>query len=128
MNRTLASHLCKFVVVFFDDILIYNANEEEHAQHLQQVLQCLEINQFYVKLSKCHFCQHSIDYLGHIVDERGVHADPRKVDTVLNWPPITTLKQLRGFLGLTGYYRRFIKGYAHTATPLTELLKKDQFK
>lgn len=107
--------------------MIYSASLSNHITHLQLVLECLQSNQFFVKLSKCHFCQTSIEYLSHIVDAKGVHADPKKIEAMVNWPTITNLKQLRGFLGLTGYYRRFVRGYVAIAAPLTELLKKDAF-
>lgn len=127
MNQMLAPYLRKFVVDFFDNILIYSASVSDHVYHLQLILGCLQSNHFYVKLSECQFCQSSIEYLGHIVDSHGIHADQKKVAAMLEWPPITTVKQLRGFLGLTGYYRRFVRGYAAMAAPLTELLKKDAF-
>lgn len=128
MNKLFQAQLRKFVAVFFDDILVYSTTLEDHCAHLTIVLQLLHDNSFFVKLSKCSFGQPSIDYLGHIVSKEGVSVDPQKVAAMLDWPPPTTLKQLRGFLGLTGYYRRFVRGYAHLAFPLTELLKKHQFK
>lgn len=124
MNKMFTPCLQKFVVVFFDDTLVYSDSEHDHIHHLQQVLKCLESNQFNVKLSKCGFCQKSIEYLGHIVDSRGVHADSKKVDAMLNWRKVTTAKR---FLELTSYYHRFIKGYADIATLLPELLKKNAF-
>ncbi|KAH9775894.1 hypothetical protein KPL71_006537 [Citrus sinensis] len=128
MNQIFASFLRKFVIVFFYDILVYSATAEEHLRHLQQVLWCLHFHQFFVKLSKCLFCQDAIDYLGHIVSVSGVRADPQKIAVMVRWPTPQTTKKLRGFLGLTGYYRRFIRGYASLATPLTDLLCKDAFQ
>lgn len=128
MNCMLAPYLRRFIVVFFDDIFVYSSSIEEHASHLQQVFECLELHKFYIKMSKCSFCQLTIEYLGHLVDAQGVHADPKKVESMLVWPIPKTQKQLRGFLGLTGYYRRFVKGYSLKASPLTELLKKGGFK
>ncbi|KAH9667504.1 hypothetical protein KPL70_021062 [Citrus sinensis] len=127
MNQLFASFLRKFVIVFFDDILVYSASLAEHVHHLEQVMSCLYTSQFYVKFSKCLFCQESIDYLGHIVSARGVHADPQKITAMVDWPLPKSVKRLRGFLGLTGYYRRFIQGYATIAAPLTELLCKEAF-
>ncbi|GAV67265.1 hypothetical protein CFOL_v3_10771, partial [Cephalotus follicularis] len=95
--------------------------------HLTTVLKCLAVNQFFAKMSKCSFGQTVVEYLGHIVSAAGVQADPNKIEAMTKWPTPTNIRQLRGFLGLTGYYRRFIKGYASLAEPLTELLKKDAF-
>lgn len=128
MNLLFHNYLRKFVIVFFDDILVYSANMKEHVDHLTQVFQCLAENNFYFKLSKCYFGKDKIEYLGHIVSKQGVMADQSKVDAMVSWPKPSNLKQLRGFLGLTGYYRRFIRQYAMIAAPLTDLLKKDAFK
>ncbi|KAH9726475.1 hypothetical protein KPL70_008268 [Citrus sinensis] len=127
MNQNFAAYLQKFVIVFFDDILVYSATMADHLVHLEQVLLCLQMHQFFVKLSKCLFCKSSIEYLGHIISAMGVQADPQKVTAMLEWPLPQSTKQLRGFLGLTGYYRRFIRGYASLAAPLTDLLCKDAF-
>ncbi|XP_050911420.1 uncharacterized protein LOC127126527 [Lathyrus oleraceus] len=127
MNRLFSQFLRRFVIVFFDDILVYSSSLADHLQHLELVLNCLFTNSFYVKLSKCLFCQESIDYLGHIVSSQGVHADPAKLEAMVKWPIPSCIKQLRGFLGLTGYYRRFIANYASIATPLTDLLRHDAF-
>lgn len=127
MKQLFSPFLRRFVIVFFDDILVYSTSMELHLSHLEQVLSCLHASQFYVKMSKCMFCQPSIEYLGHIVTASGVQADPQKISAMLEWPMPTTLKQLRGFLGLTGYYRRFIQGYASIARPLTDLTCKDAF-
>ncbi|XP_043692891.1 uncharacterized protein LOC122643324 [Telopea speciosissima] len=128
MNRIFEPYLRKFVIIFFDDILVYSKTVEDHANHLALVLQCLQQNQFYAKLSKCSFAQSSIGYLGHIISSTGLQPDPEKIDAIANWPAPTTVKRLRGFLGLTGYYRKFIQGYASIASPLTDLLKKDAYK
>jgi hypothetical protein len=127
MNKIFQAALRKFVLVFFDDILIYSPSWHSHLQHLEWVLQVLEQNELYAKLSKCSFGQREVDYLGHIVSYSGVHIDANKIRDVLEWPTPTNIKQLRGFLGLTGYYRRFIKAYAQLAGPWTDLLKKDAF-
>ncbi|KAK6163610.1 hypothetical protein DH2020_000474 [Rehmannia glutinosa] len=127
MNQLFGSYLYKFVIVFFDDILIYSKNLTDHLEHLTVALCCLRDNQFFVKLSKCSFCQSSIEYLGHIVSAGAVHADPKKIETMLQWPPPTTVKQLCGFLGLTDYYRHFVVGYASIVAPLTDLLRRDAF-
>ncbi|MCH96996.1 transposon Tf2-1 polyprotein [Trifolium medium] len=127
MNKIFQSALRKFVLVFFDDILIYSPSWQTHLTHLEWVLQVLAHHELYAKLSKCSFGQLEVDYLGHIVSGNGVNMDANKVKDVLQWPTPTNIKQLRGFLGLTGYYRRFIKSYAQIAGPLTDLLKKDAF-
>ncbi|CAN6472899.1 unnamed protein product [Victoria cruziana] len=128
MNDLFRRYLRKFVLVFFDDILVYSATLEEHARHLEVVLKVLRDNNLFAKQSKCTFGQTSIGYLGHIVDEQGVHADPEKLAAVADWPQPKDAKRLRGFLGLTGYYRRFIKGYGSIAAPLTQMLRRNAFE
>ncbi|XP_042032774.1 uncharacterized protein LOC121779504 [Salvia splendens] len=127
MNCIFQPLLRKSVIVFFDDILVYSPTVELHAAHLRQVLSTLADNQFFVKLSKCSFCSPTVDYLGHLITEGHLKADPAKIEAMVAWPTPSTVKQLRGFLGLTGYYRRFIARYAMIAAPLTELLKKEAF-
>ncbi|XP_017438444.2 uncharacterized protein LOC108344526 [Vigna angularis] len=127
MNTILGPFLRRFVVVFFDDILVYSSSLSQHVSHLEQVLQCLLENQFYLKISKCLFAQRQLEYLGHIISVAGVQPDPSKIQAVLDWPPLSNVKALRGFLGLTGFYRKFVKGYANIASPLTNLLRKDAF-
>jgi hypothetical protein len=128
MNDIFRSLLRKTVIVFFDDILVYSDTEETHLTHLEQVFSLLAEHHFFLKASKYSFAQTKVDYLGHIVAAGTVAPDPSKVQAILDWPTPKTLKQLRGFLGLSGYYRKFIKGYASIAQPLTTLLKKDAFK
>jgi hypothetical protein len=128
MNDIFRPYLRKFVLVFFDDILVYSHNLEEHERHLRMVFETLVQHKLFAKQSKCKFASREIEYLGHIVSDQGVHADPSKVESMIKWPRPNTLKSLRGFLGLTGYYRRFIWGYGAIAGPLTRLLKKRAFK
>ncbi|RLM68934.1 putative gag-pol polyprotein [Panicum miliaceum] len=124
MNTTLAPALRKFALVFFDDILIYSQSYEEHLEHIKQVLQLLAKDQWKVKLSKCSFAQGQVSYLGHVISQEGVSTDPSKVKAVLEWPIPKCVKELRGFLGFAGYYRKFVKHFGIIAKPLTELLKK----
>jgi hypothetical protein len=112
MNTTLAPLLRKCVLVFFDDILVYSASFEYHLKHLQSVLELLQADQWKVKLSKCSFAQNKISYLGHIISQKGVALIPRNI------------KELRSFLGLAGYYRKFVKNFGVISRPLTNLLKK----
>lgn len=128
MNNIFQFAMRRFVLIFFDDILIYSGDWESHMRHLEIVLVTLQDNQLYAKFSKCEFGLQQIEYLGHTVSEKGVEMEKSKVEAILRWPSPTNIKQLRGFLGLSGYYRRFIHHYASIAHPLTELLKKDKFQ
>jgi hypothetical protein len=127
MNALFAPFLRKFVIVFLDDILVYSSSWSEHLQHLRQVLEKLREAQFFAKLSKCDFGQTSIHYLGHIISDTGVSTDPDKTEVMRKWPVPTTATELRGFLGLTGYYRKFVKNYGLISKPLTQLLTKKGF-
>lgn len=119
MNIIFASLLRKCVLVFMDDILVYNKSLEDHYSHLQQVFEILHSNQFLLKRSKCEFAQQSLEYFGHIVSRAGVSTEPSKIAAVNNWPIPESVKQLRGFLRLYGYYRRFIRNYGVISKPLT---------
>ncbi|XP_058746621.1 uncharacterized protein LOC131619549 [Vicia villosa] len=127
MNDLLRPYLRKFVLVFFDDILIYSANFDDHLAHLQVIFDLLKSHAFVVKLPKCVFAVKQVNYLGHIISVGGVAPDPEKVQAMLDWPTPRSLTSLRGFLGLTGFYRRFVKNYATLAAPLTDLLRSTKF-
>ena len=127
MNEVLAPFLRKFVMVFLDDILVYSPSLPTHISHLKQVLDRLRAHQLYLKISKCSFAQLQLEYLGHIISGAGVSTDPTKIAAMVSWPVPKNVTELRGFLGLTGYYRRFVKHYGLIAKPLTQLLRKKQF-
>lgn len=124
-NGIFHDYLDKFVIVFLDDILIYSKTLEEHEQHLRQVLQRLRENQLYAKMSKCDFFKTSIQFLGHTITEHGIGPETSKITAIQEWPTPTNVKEVRSFVGLANYYRRFISKFAHVATPLTDLTKKD---
>jgi hypothetical protein len=125
MNSIFMSELDKFVVVFIDDILIYSKTEEDHIDHLRSVLQRLRDHRLYAKFSKCEFWLDSVKFLRHTISSEGISVDPTKVQEVMDWKPPTSVHQIRSFLGLAGYYRRFIPDFSKIAKPMTELLKKE---
>jgi hypothetical protein len=124
MNSVFMPELDKFVVVFIDDILIYSKTLEDHARHLQVVLQWLRDHHLYAKFSKCEFWLDTVKFLGHTISKDGISVDPSKVQEVMDWKPPTSVHQIRSFLGLAGYYRRFIPDFSRIAKPMIELLKK----
>nr|AAT69617.1 putative polyprotein [Oryza sativa Japonica Group] len=126
MNKVFMEFLDKFVVVFIDDILIYSKSEDEHEEHLRLVLEKLKEHQLYAKFSKCDFWLSEVKFLGHIISAQGVAVDPSNVESVTKWTPPKTVSQIRSFLGLAGYYRRFIENFSKIARPMTQLLKKDE--
>jgi hypothetical protein len=124
MNSVFMNELDKFVVVFIDDILIYSKRKAEHAKHLRIVLQQLRDHKLYAKFSKCEFWLDSVKFLGHTISKDGISMDPSKVQEVMDWKPLKSVHQIHSFLGLAGYYRRFIPDFSRIAKPMTELLKK----
>ncbi|CAL9016944.1 unnamed protein product [Prunus brigantina] len=124
MNRIFRPYLDQFVIVFIDDILIYSKSQEEHEEHLRIVLQTLRENQLYAKLNKCEFWLRQVKFLGHVISNEGISVDSSKVEAVLNWSQPKNISEIRSFLGLAGYYRRFIKDFSRIATPMTKLTQK----
>jgi len=126
MNRIFRPFLDKFVVVFIDDILIYSKTQEEHAEHLRLVLVVLREEQLYAKLSKCEFWMDEVQFLGHVISAQGIVVDPAKVEVVVKWESPKLATEIRSFVRLAGYYRRFIEGFSKIVAPLTLLTRKDQ--
>ncbi|KAL4037874.1 hypothetical protein IC575_001475 [Cucumis melo] len=124
MNRVFREFLDTFVIVFIDDILIYSKTEAEHEEHLRIVLQTLRDNKLYAKFSKCEFWLKHVSFLGHVVSKAGVSVDPAKIEAVTGWTRPSTVSEVRSFLGLAGYYRRFVENFSRIATPLTQLTNK----
>ncbi|GJX43903.1 putative reverse transcriptase domain-containing protein [Tanacetum coccineum] len=126
MNRVCKPYFDKFVIVFIDVILIYSRNKQEHTNHLRIILELLKKEKLYAKFSKCDFWIHIVQFLGHLIDSQGLHVDPAKIEAVKNWASPTTPTEIRQFLGLAGYYRRFIKDFSKIAKSLTELTQKNK--
>jgi hypothetical protein len=124
MNKVFMEYLDKFVVVFINDILIYSKTEAEHEEHLRLVLEKLRANQLYTKSSKCEFWLTQVAFLGHVISVGWVSVDPGKVKDVLNWMPPTNISEIHSFLGLAGYYRRFIQDFSKISKPRTWQLEK----
>jgi hypothetical protein len=126
MNKIFMEYLDKFVVVFIDDILVYSRSEEEDEEHLRFNLQKIRDHRLYAKLSKCEFWLKQVAFLGHIASNGGISVDPSNIQVVLGWNLPTSVGDIHSFLGLAGYYRRFIEGFLKISKPMTELLKKDK--
>ncbi|GKC68506.1 putative reverse transcriptase domain-containing protein [Tanacetum coccineum] len=124
MNRVCKPYLDKFVIVFIDDILIYSKNKQEHEKHLKLILELLKKEQLYAKFSKCKFWIPRVQFLGHVIDSQGIHVDPAKIESVKDWESPKTATEIRQFLGLAGYYRRFIEGFSKIAKPMSKLTQK----
>lgn len=127
MNSVFGRYVRKFIIIFLDDILVFSADLQEHEQHLRLTLDLLREHQLFAKATKCSFAQTSIEYLGHVISKDGVATDTSKTSAMQAWPVPSTPTELRGFLGLTGYYRKFVPHYGIIAKPLTQLLTKKGF-
>ena len=127
MNLTLAPLLRKCVIVFFDDILVFSPTYEQHLIDLRKVFELLQSEHWHIKLSKCRFAQQKLSYLGHIISSEGIATDPAKVEAIVTWPTPSNVSELRSFLDLAGFYRKFIRHFAVIAKPLTNLLKKGTY-
>ncbi|GKC70043.1 putative reverse transcriptase domain-containing protein [Tanacetum coccineum] len=114
----------KFVIVFIDDILIYLRNKVEHEGHLKQILELLKKEELYAKFSKCDFWLSKVQFVGHVIDREGIHVDPTKIESIRDWVSPKTPTEIHQFLGLAGYYRRFIEGFSKIAKPMTKLTQK----
>ena len=124
MNRVFRQHMDQFFVVLINDILVYSKDRKNQDTHLWVVLETLRKERLYAKLSKCEFWLNEVSFLGHIVSKEGIRVDPKKIEVVVEWKPPINVIEVRSFLGLAGYYRRFIKGFSMTAAPMTRLLQK----
>ena len=127
MKHIFRPFLRKFVLVFFDDIFVYNSSLKQHIHHLSLVFAIMRDQSLVAKKSKCAFGIPKVKYLGYFISSEGISTDPRKVKAVQKWPIPSTIKELTSFLRLAGYYRKFGKGYAVLAKPLTQLLRKGEF-
>ena len=126
MNGVFKKYLDKFVIVFIDDILIYSKTEEDHAEHLRITLEILMKERLYAKFSKCEFWLREVQFLGHVVNHEGIKVDPAKIEAIINWERPKTPTKVRSFMGLAGYYRRFVQDFSKIATPLTKLTRKNE--
>ncbi|XP_059288219.1 uncharacterized protein LOC132041524 [Lycium ferocissimum] len=128
MNSVFKPYTDHFVIVFINDILVYSRSEAEHGQHLRIVLQTLKERKLYAKFSKCEFWLSTVSFLGHVVSRDGIQVDPKKIEAIRDWPQPTTPTEIHSFMGLAGYYRRFVEGFLKIAAPLTRLAQKGVLK
>ncbi|GJX00386.1 putative reverse transcriptase domain-containing protein [Tanacetum coccineum] len=124
MSRVCKPYLDKFVIVFIDDIQIYSKNKKDHEEHLKAILEFLKKEELYAKFSKCEFWIPKVQFLGHVINSQGIHVDPAKIESIKDWASPKTPTEIRQFLGLAGYYQRFIEGFSKIAKPMTKLTQK----
>ncbi|KAI3751319.1 hypothetical protein L2E82_22386 [Cichorium intybus] len=126
MNIVCRPYLEKFVIVFIDDILVYSRSKEDHEQHLRLMLDLLKEQKLYAKFTKFEFWIREVHFLGHVVCKEGIHVDPTKIEAIRKWEAPRTPTEIRQFIGLARYYRRFIENFSKIAQPLTTLTRKDR--
>ena len=127
MNEVLRPFLGRFVVVYFDDILVYSKSQKDHLHHLEEVFKVLRAQKLFGKLEKCEFFSPQVTFLGYVVSKDGISMDQAKVEAIKSWPTPTTITEVRSFHGLASFYRRFIKGFSSLMAPITECMKKGSF-
>lgn len=124
MNRVFRPYLDQFIIVFIDDILVYSKSSEEHEEHLRITLQTLRDHKLYAKFNKCQFWLDKVGFLRHVISNDGIYVDPKKIETVVDWPRPMNVFEIHSFLGLTRYYKRFVEGFSSIVGPLTKLTQK----
>jgi len=125
MNNVFYKYLDRFIVIYLDNILVYSKTKKKHIEHLQQVLTKLRQHKLYAKMTKCKIMQRKVEYLGHFISDDGIIVDSRKIDIIKTWPILTNVLEVRLFLSMASYYRKFVKNFATIAISLTDLLHKD---
>ncbi|GJS92810.1 putative reverse transcriptase domain-containing protein [Tanacetum coccineum] len=125
INRVCKPYLDKFVIIFIDCILIYSKRKEDHAEHLKLILELLKKEELYAKFSKCDFWLSKVQFLGHVINSKGIHVDPAKIESIQDWASPKTSTEIRQFQVLAGYYRRFIEGFSKITKPMSKLTQKN---